>query len=174
MIGNPKRDSALGIAEIHSQTRLDATDHGECARPVLVNEFFRRFRDVHSKRSNQGRLADEYRRRHVAATVLGVEQPLHRLGAERVSANPVDGVGREHDAFASLDGLAGSLGRLGIARRIISRAVEPPIRHRALGLRRLSAVGFAGHGGRGHRSILPESPADSRCNDKITEYDAGP
>ena len=159
MIGNPKSDSALGIAEIHSQTRLDATDHRECARPVLVNEFFRRFRDVHSKRSNQGRLADEYRRGHVAATVLGLEQPLHRLGAERVSANPVDGVGREHDAFASLDGLASSLGRLGIA----ATDHQPCSRTADTSLRVGSPPPLRGRVRRARRSWSPVNPARIIC-----------
>ena len=75
---------------------------------------------------------------------LGIQQPLHCLGAERVHANPVDGVGRKHDALAILDGLARGLTRFHVARRIVAGAVESPISEVDIGLRRLLRSGSPG------------------------------
>jgi hypothetical protein len=155
MIGNPKRNSPLGLAQIHPQTWLDVTDHGERARPVLVDENPCDLRHINSERTNQGRLADQYRRRHVTTAMLRLEQPPNRLGAERISADSVDRVGGQHDAFASLDRLACSLGRFCVERRISSRAIEPPVPRGKLRFSRLRGLRFTGRGGRGHRSILP-------------------
>ena len=73
-------------------------------------------------------LADQHRRRHVAAPVLGVQQSLHRLGGERVRPDPVDGVGRQHDAVPGLDRLPGRLGRRHQVRVIPGAVVAPVIR----------------------------------------------
>ena len=84
-------------------------------------------------------VGDQHRRRHVAAAVLRVQQPLDRLGAERVGADPVHGVGGQHDALAALDRAAGRLGcaveQLGDRRRC-SRSAGSPIGTSAVSLTR--------------------------------------
>ena len=142
---------------------------GQC----LLDKSIGCFGHIDCKRSDQCRLTDQYRRRHIATPVLGIQQPLHCLSAERVHADSVDGVGRKHDALAILDGLPRSLTRFRVARRIVAGAVESPISEIDSRLCRLPRVRFAGHAGRGHRSILPELPASSRGSDKITSETSG-
>src|SRR5207342_3677492 len=91
-----------------------------------------------------------------------------RRSSDLINANPVDGVGGQHDALASLDGLARDFSRLRVERRISSRAVESPMPHGEFGFSRPLRVRFAGHAGRGHRSILPELRTGNRWHDKIT------
>ena len=54
--------------------------------------------------SARARTADQHRQRHVPAPALGREQPATAAGSERVGADPVDRVGRQHDQLAAAQG----------------------------------------------------------------------
>ena len=132
VVRHPQRNRPLRVAEIHPQAWLHPTDDGQRSRPVPRNQVLGGLGHLAGQRSNQGRLADEHWRRHVAATCLCVQQPLHSLRIEGIGADAVHRVGRQHDAFAAFNRCPRFVDGDGTLFGVVGRAVEDPECHAAI------------------------------------------
>ena len=107
---HPDRDGAAGLAEVPLQRRLDAGDEGQPARPERLDQV----------PGGAARARSRCRRGCAAyptstgtgmspAAALGREQPGDGLRRERVGAQAVDRVGRQHDELAAAYRVAGQV-----------------------------------------------------------------
>ncbi len=99
-----QRHGAARLAEVPLQRGLRVQDHGEPAGPELGHELTDDLGDVGRERVEGGDAGDEHGWRRGALAALGGEQARHRLGAERVGGETVDGVGGDHDELPPADG----------------------------------------------------------------------
>jgi len=132
VVRHPQRNRPLRIAEIHPQAWLHPTDDGQRPRPMPRNQVLGRLGHVTGQRPNQGRLADEHRRRHVAATSLCVQQSLHSVRVEGIGTDAVHRVGRQHDAFTAFNRCPRFVDGDGTLFGVVGRAVEDPECHAAI------------------------------------------
>ena len=132
MVGHPQGNRPLRVAEIHPQAWLHPADDRQRSRPVPSDEVIDVLGDLRGQCSYQRRVADEHRRWHLASTSLNVQQPLHSVSVESIGADALDRVGRQHDAFAALDGGSRLVDGRGALFGVVGRAVEDPECHAAI------------------------------------------
>src|SRR5215470_12848295 len=97
---HPQGHRALGLAQVPQQRRAGPEDQGERARPELVDQVLPERAEVVDQRRGRPRGADQHRRRHVPAPALGRQHGGDRGRDERVRADAVHRVGRQHDQLA--------------------------------------------------------------------------
>ena len=103
--GHAHRDGAAGVAEIPRERGLSGQHDRQAARPEGLDETLDGLGYLGDERAHGREARDEHGRRRLAPAALRGEQTRDGRRAERVGADAVDGVGRQHDELASGDGL---------------------------------------------------------------------
>jgi hypothetical protein len=120
------RDGAAGVAKVPLQRRGDPGDQRQAARPEALDESARDIVQPAGDAVEGALRPDQDGHRHVPTAALGGEQRSHCVGVEGVSAQSVDGVGRQHDEVAAGDGRGGDVHADQPIRRVVHVIATDP------------------------------------------------